>query len=128
MSIDRTLVPDKQIHRWLDDGGAELTNADADADAVPVMWSPSALNARLDAERALQALPRRTAGIAVEARVLISRVITLVERRELSLRAATVRLRDVTARLDQHRLVEDSRRGPREWQLLAHGRRTRHAC
>ena len=43
-------------------------------------------------------------------------------------RAATARLRDLTARLDQHRLIEDSRRGPREWQLLAHGGRTRHAC
>jgi hypothetical protein len=94
---------------------------------TPVMWSPAALNARLEAERALQALPRRTVGIAVEARVLISRVVALVERRELSLPAATARLRDLTARIEQHLLVESARRVPREWQRLAYGRRIQNA-
>lgn len=117
-------VPDKQIHRWTDDGGA--LPPPATEVVAPVMWSPSALNARLEAEHALQGLPR-TCGPAVEARALIRRVITLVERRELSLRAATERFRALTARLDQHRLVEDARRGPRAWQLLSHGRRTDHA-
>lgn len=128
MSTDENLVPEKQIHRWLDDGGAapKLAN-DPHDDIVPVTWSPSALNARLDAEQALHALPRRAGGLAVEARVMISRVIALVERRELSLSAATARLRDLTARLDQQRHVEDARRCPRDWQLLSHGRRTHHA-
>jgi hypothetical protein len=117
------------LQRWLDDGGADIHHPET---PPPVMWSPVTLSARLAAERALRALPRRPGGIAAAARVALSDVIARVERRQLTQRAATAQLRDITARLHQHRLVEQSRRRPREWQLLrsatldAH-RRLRHA-
>ncbi|WP_214465862.1 hypothetical protein [Microbacterium flavescens] len=94
-------------------------------ESAPVTWSPSALNARLDAEAALRALPRRPWGISADARAQISRVVAQVERRHLSLRAATAELRDLATRLHQHRLVEAANRAPRAWELLpryAHSR------
>lgn len=131
MFTDRTPVPDKQLHRWLDDGGAQPPGttmrgvshrAAADPEwVVPVTWSPSALNARLDAEQALRALPRRTHGIAADARTGVRRIVSEVDRRQVTLPAATDRLRALTARLRQHRHIEDAAARPRAWQLLTRG-------
>jgi hypothetical protein len=113
-------IPDKQIHRWLDDGGAVEGDQEVDR-RTPVAWSPPALNARLDAERALHALSRRRREISVDARRAIHRIVDRVERRQLTLRAATDQLRSLTARLHQHRRLDEATGGPSAWELL--GRR-----
>ncbi|MDQ7879270.1 hypothetical protein Q9R08_14870 [Microbacterium sp. QXD-8] len=105
-------MPAKQIHRWLDDGGAPAS--EPIELSPPVTWSPQALNARLVAEEALRALPRRPSAITAEARARISRIIAQVEQRQLTLRAATAQLRDLTIRLQQHRRAEEARR--RQWR------------
>ncbi len=104
-----------QHQRWLDDGGARESDPLA---PLPVMWSPVALSARLEAERALASLGHRSWAICARARSEISRVVARVARRQLSLSAATAQLRDLTERLRLHRLAEESRRGRRQWQLL----------
>lgn len=85
---------------------------------TPVMWSPIALNARLDAERALLALPRQNWGASADARRALRRVIVQVERRELSMGAAAQQLRLVTCGLTQYRRDQETRRGPRAWERL----------
>jgi hypothetical protein len=109
-----------QLQRWLDDGGAQAADPrlGRPATSAPVTWSPVALSARLEAERALRALPRRPWGISADGRKAIGRIVAEVEHRQLSLDAATTRLRDLTLRLHQHRLAEESRDHPQEWQLL----------
>jgi hypothetical protein len=107
-----------QHQRWLDDGGAAASDSHQ---PLPVMWSPVALRARLEAERALESVGPRSWAICARARAEISRVVTAVGRRQLSLSAATVKLRDLTERLQLHRLAEESQRGPRQWQLLHPG-------
>src|SRR4051794_22434139 len=104
-----------QLQRWLDDGGAEASDPHR---PPPVMRSPVALSARLEAERSLEALGRRSWTICVRARAEINRVVAAVGRRQVSLSAATAQLRRLTERLDLPRLAEDSRREPPEWQLL----------
>jgi hypothetical protein len=104
-----------QHQRWLDDGGARESDPPA---PLPVMWSPVALSARLEAERALESLGHRSWAICARARSEIRGVVARVARRQLSLSAATAQLRDLTERLQLHRLAEESRRGPRQWQLL----------
>lgn len=84
----------------------------------PVMWSPPALLARLQAERALEALPRRPRGIAAEARAGIRRIVRLVERGLLPLSDATVQLQQLTERLRASSVVEPAERAPHSWELL----------
>jgi len=105
----------EQHQRWLDDGGATASDLPP---PLPVMWSPVALSARLEAERALESLGHRSWAICDRARTEIRRVVAMVGSRQLSLSAATEQLRDLAERLRLHRLTEESRRGPREWQLL----------
>lgn len=50
----------EDLHRWVDDGGA--VRPDAEGEPPPVTWSPVALRARLEAQRALHAMPRRPRG------------------------------------------------------------------
>ena len=114
-----------QLQRWLDDGGAQAADprlpksaTSSPASSSPVTWSPVALSARLDAERALRALPRRPWGIYADARKAIGRIVAEVEHRQLSLDASTLQLRDLTLRLHRHRLAEECRDHPQEWQLL----------
>ena len=103
-----------QHQRWLDDGGAGVSDS---PEPLPVMWSPVALSARLEAERALESAGPRSWAICARARTEISRVVTAVGHRQLSLSAATAKLRDLTDRLTLHRLAEESRRRSREGQL-----------
>lgn len=94
-------VPEKQIARWLDDGGADpepLRTA-----PVPVMWSPVALNARLEAQQALHGL--RPVSTAAQARIELRRIVTRVDRRELAQHAAITALRELTKRLRTYRAV-----------------------
>lgn len=111
-------VPPMQLQRWLDDGGA-LGREAAEADPTPVTWSPPALRARLEAERALRALPRRTRGVPAEARTRIRRIVAMVEERRLPLRAATTQLQAVAARLREYRRAVEASRRPCDWQLLS---------
>ncbi|TDN91384.1 hypothetical protein [Microbacterium sp. BK668] len=113
---DLAPVPEKQIARWLDDGGAP--RVEWRGEPAPVTWSPVALNARLDAQRALEALPRRSTGVAARARSTLGRIVSQVNRREIEQHSAIAELRELTARLSEHRAVEQSQRGPRDWQLL----------
>ena len=87
-------------------------------DLAPVTWSPTALNARLDAERALHALPRRARGFGADARIAISRIIAGVEHRRLTLRAATTQLRAITLRLREYHAAREAQHAPRAWELL----------
>lgn len=75
---------------------------------LPVTWSPVALNARLDAERALHAAPRLPLRIVAEARLTVGRIIAQVERRELTQGDATEQLREVAHRLTEARHVEEA--------------------
>src|SRR4051794_8675613 len=95
-----------QLQRWLDDGGAEASDPHR---PPPVMWSPVALNARLEAERSLQALGHRSWAVCVRARVEILRAVAGVERRQLSQSAATAQLRDLAKQLDLYRLANHGR-------------------
>jgi len=104
-----------QHQRWLDDGGSPASDSHP---PLPVMWSPVALRARLEAERALESLGHRSWSICARARSEITRVVARVGRRELSLSAATAQLCDLAERLHLHLLAEESRRHPGEWQLL----------
>ncbi|WP_243076570.1 hypothetical protein [Microbacterium sp. SS28] len=113
-------MPDKQIHRWLDDGGAIAD--DPPGMRIPVTWSPTALKARLDAQVALHALSHQTQGFPVEARARIGRITSRVEHRQLSLRAAADQLRELTLRLLQYRGIDDARRDVQGWRLLPGGR------
>jgi len=126
----------RQLQRWLDDGGAQGAHPGLPRRPVthstitlsrtthspvppsPVTWSPVALCARLEAERALRALPRRPWGISADGRRAIGRIVAEVEHRQLSLDAATTQLRDLTLRLHQHRLADECRHHPQEWQVL----------
>ena len=84
----------------------------------PVTWSPPALLARLQAERALAAFPRRPQGIAAEARAGIRRIVRLVERGLLPLSDATAQLQQLTERLRASSGVEPAERTPHSWELL----------
>ena len=103
-------VPEREIQRWLDDGGARMHEP---SEPTPVMWSPPALNARLEAQNALRTLPRRPCGVSAEARHEIRRIVAAVDRRELTQGAATAQLRGLTTRLHQHRRVQRSIQTPR---------------
>ena len=89
--------------------------------ALPVTWSPVALNARLDAERALHALPRLPLHVVAEARLTVGRIISQVERRELTQAEATDQLRDVAHRLAECRPVELSASASSRDALLGPG-------
>ncbi len=93
----------------------------AERPRTPVMWTPPALNARLEAQNALRMLPQRPWGISAEALHEIRRIIAQVERRALTQRAAMTQLRDLTTRLDQQHRLELSRRAARDRQLLRPG-------
>lgn len=98
--------------------GPTTSPADIGHDLAPVTWSPTALNARLDAERALHALPRRARGFGADARIAISRIIAGVEHRRLTLRAATTQLRALTLRLREYHAAREAQHAPRAWELL----------
>ena len=104
---DRT-VPDKQIHRWMDDGGADLATLLPPAASMPPVWSPPTMNARLSTQQALDAIPRRTWGISAEARVMLARIVADVDRRALTQPDATDQLRELTRCLLLHRQAEDA--------------------
>lgn len=89
-------IPDKQLARWLDDGGAEPEPSRTGP--APVMWSPVALRARLEAENALRSLPSST-DAAAGARAQLRRICAQVDRREISQHAAIPPLRALTTRL-----------------------------
>lgn len=96
--LDRQ-VPAKQIDRWLDDGGSPSEARAASAEKrVPVTWSPTALNSRLEAERAVRGLGLRA---PAEARRRIASIVTLVDQRRLAQKAAAAQLRGVTRWLEQ---------------------------
>lgn len=92
------------------------------ARTTPLMWSPSALHARLRAQQAADTLPRRARGFGAEARAGIRRIVTDVEQRRLSLSAATEQLRALTLRVRDYRRAIEANRGPRSWELLGGGR------
>lgn len=109
-------VAEKQLHRWLDDGGAVLS--DPEESTAPVMWSPAALKARLDARHEIQRLQRRARGASAEARVRISRIIAEVEARRLTQAEAIDQLRELTLWLRGQQAVERARHQPPDWVLL----------
>jgi hypothetical protein len=98
--------------------GAERADAQSRS-STPFTWSPSALHARLNAQRALDALPRRIRGFSAEARVRIRRIIAQVESRHLTVRAATTELRELAERLRAHRRIHEAQRRPHSWELLS---------
>jgi hypothetical protein len=74
----------------------------------PVCWTPTALNARLQAERALRSLPRRTWGISAEGRSELARIVVEVDQGRLGQDAATDALRELTLRLGAHRQAQEA--------------------
>jgi hypothetical protein len=95
---DESALSETQIQRWMDDGGA-LPPVIRERGTVPRMWTPSALHARLAAERALDALPRHPRGVFAEGRSAIARIVVQVEHRNLPQEIAADRLRELTSRL-----------------------------
>ena len=72
----------------------------------PFVWTPSALSARLEAERALDDMPRRHWGISAEASSNLARIVAQVEQRILPQEAATEELRELAGRLVTHQRVQ----------------------
>jgi len=97
----RRLVPEKQIQRWLDDGGTDAPWAPQPRE-TPVMWSPPALCARLDAEAALRAQRDRRSAAVRAARREVARIVSAVDARRLDQAEAMRRLRDLAARFGVH--------------------------
>jgi len=106
----------EDLHRWVDDGGA--VRPDAEGEPPPVTWSPVALRARLEAQRALHAMPRRPRGRAATARMTVDRIVTQVEQRRLSMPIAAEALRAVTVDLRRRAAVDAGARAPHAWELL----------
>ena len=105
----------RQLQRWLDDGGAEASDRH---NRLPVTWSPVALNARLEAQRAAEALGHRSWVVCARARSEIKRITSKVDARQLDMGVAIAQLRALTKRLEEHRFIEETRSRPRGWQLL----------
>jgi hypothetical protein len=94
-------VLDKQIQRWIDDGGADPP-ARCQIRTLPCVWTPTTLKMRLAAQDAVDALPRRPWGIFTAARLTLARIVAQVEQRVLAQEVAAEQLRELTIRLDLH--------------------------
>ncbi len=99
-------IPEKQIHRWIDDGGAGPP-ARPEIRTVPCVWTPTTLKARLEAQLALDALPRHPWGNSAAARSTLARIVAQVEQRILAQEAAAEQLRELTISLARQRRSDE---------------------
>lgn len=103
----RRTVCELQLQQWMDDGGANPPMR-REVRTVPCVWTPTALKARLEAQRAVNALARSPWDVSAKARSTLTRIVTHVERRILSQESAAEQLRELTTRLVRHRRTQDA--------------------
>lgn len=104
------------MQRWADDGGALPPREERPVQrAVPPVWPPAALHARLAAEQALSELPRPATGISAEARATLARIVADVGQCTLTPDSAADQLRQLTARLLLHGRARNTMRGHAKW-------------
>lgn len=109
MLVQQPDIACRNIHRWLDDGGSDLTvRQSGGAETLPTVWAPWALKERLTVEHELRHLPR-SGGLYAEASATLARIVQRVEQRQLTQQAAAAQLRHLTTRLASHRVRMVSR-------------------
>ena len=105
-------VLDKQIQRWIDDGGANPPPR-RQIRTLACVWTPTTLKMRLAAQDAIDALPRRPWGISTAARSTLARIVAQVEQRILAQEVAAEQLRELTIRLNLHQRSQQAMRRSR---------------